>query len=184
MCDFFSCWATRDGRLLFCEDNSHDETARRAGLRDYHGHAVKIEVTPSGDGWGPVQVDESTTPAWWVEDQAAWEDRVLALADRVRSARASYDKTTAPARAAHREVLLTAWAVFHEATGPTEADWHLAPAMGEAAYDKVAAAAEADYDKASAAAWAACRKTTAPAQATFVAALRTIDGYVADVERP
>ena len=133
MCDFFSCWATRDGRLLFCEDNSHDETARRAHLRDSNGHAVKIEVTPDGDGWGPVRVDEPTTPGWWTEDHAAWEGRVLALADRVRSARATYIKTVAPARAI-RDKAVPAWATYDEATATARATYYKMAATAQATF--------------------------------------------------
>ena len=107
MCDFFSCIATRNGRLLFTEENSHEEIITRAKLRDTDRHLqhwIRVEVTPKGDGWGPVKVDESETPGWWIEDRAAHNDRVLQLAGRVRPAWDAYEAVRRPAWDAYEAV--------------------------------------------------------------------------------
>ncbi len=117
MCEFFSCIVTREGDLFFCEDHSHEEIIRRAKLRDTDAHVrhwVRVEVTPTMDGWGPVRVDESTVPAWWTEDAPAWEGKVLDLAGRVQPAWAAYVAVRQPAYAAYEAVRQPAWAAYEQ----------------------------------------------------------------------
>ena len=115
MCQFFSAIACRDGRLLFCEDDSHEEIIRRAGLNDTRvsiRHWVRVEVRPIGEGWARVKVDETTEPAWWLEDAEAWRGRVVALAERVRPAWAAYDAAEASAWAAYAAAVEAARAAY------------------------------------------------------------------------
>ena len=172
MCQFFSAIATRDGRLLFTEANHHETIIRRAKLRDTNAHVrhwVRVEVKPEGDGWGPVRVDETAVPAWWTEDAVAHEARVLALAARVRPARAAYKAVERPAWAAYRAVRDQAWdkAVQREALTAYGALLGQARAAYEAVQGQALAAYKAVQDQA----WAAC-----------VSALRSIDGYVPEAE--
>ena len=121
MCEFFSAIATRDGRLLFTEDNSHEVIIRRAGLRDtyaYVRHWVRGQVRPRGAGWGPVRVDETTVPAWWTDDRAAHEGRVLDLAGRVRPAWEAYEAVERPAREAYEAVQRPAWEAYRAVQRP------------------------------------------------------------------
>ena len=129
MCDFLSAIATRDGRLLFCEDDSHETIERRAGLRDgdrHLRHWVRVEQRP---GDAALRVDEASTPGWW--DAEEWQPRLDALLARVRPVRAAYDEArrpvhaaydeaTRPARAAHAEATRTARAVYVAALAPIE----------------------------------------------------------------
>ena len=58
MCNFFSCVATKDGRILFTEQDSHSEIIRRAGLRDdeqFMRAFVRLEIVPP---FNVVKVDE------------------------------------------------------------------------------------------------------------------------------
>ena len=95
MCQFFSAIVTRDGRVLFYEEDSHETIVRRAGLRDDDLHLrgwVRVEAVPDAAGAFPsVRVDETSVPAWYAEDRAAWDDRVTQVAMRVRPALDAYD---------------------------------------------------------------------------------------------
>ena len=100
MCQFFSCLVTRDHRVMFCEDDSHEDLITRAGFDDtkdvFLRSWVRVEVKPEGAGWGHCEVDETSVPSWWneVEDTA----RVLIVATTVRSARKVYDAAERSAR--------------------------------------------------------------------------------------
>ena len=87
MCEFFSAVACRDGRLLFCEDNSHEVTITRACLKDDDLHIrgfVRVERKRLPDGsWDDVRVDQTSTPGWYEADRTRWDDRVAALSERV-----------------------------------------------------------------------------------------------------
>lgn len=160
MCQFFSGIAFRTGDIKFTEDDSHTTLIERLGLDDsrdlFTRGWVRFEAVPKGDGWEPVRVDETSVPGWWDEDRIAFEDRVLAVAMRVRPARAEFDRVTAAAHAEFDRVRAPAWAE----------------------YDRVTAAARAEHDRVTAAAWAEHDRVRAAAWAEYVAAIRTIDGYV------
>ena len=70
MCEYFSCIVTRDLRILWCEEVSHEATIARAGLKDDYEDAVnrpfvRLEV-PEGD-MDRYRVDEeSTLPLWYI----------------------------------------------------------------------------------------------------------------------
>ena len=127
MCDFLSAIATRDGRLLFCEDDSHETIVRRAGLRDgdlHLRHWVRVEQRP---GDAALRVDEASTPGWW--DAAEWQPRLDALLARVRPVRAAYDEAMRTADAAYDEARRPAQAVYVAALAPIEG---YCPARGAA----------------------------------------------------
>ena len=115
MCQFFSCLVTRDHRVLFCEDDSHEELIRRAGFNDHTTDIflrswVRVEVVPTVAGWGSVKVDETSTPSWWnpIEDS----DRVIVIAEVVRLARAAHHEAARLAQAAYVEVVRPARAAY------------------------------------------------------------------------
>ena len=157
MCQFFSALVTRDHRVLFCEDNSHETLIARAGLSDtqlHLRHWVRVEVRPDGDGWGAVHVDEITTPAWY--DQVEDGDRVIAVAERVRPAWAAYEANLAQANAA-----------YDAARAPARAAYEATCATAEATYYANRAQANAAYDAAHAQAWA-----------THILAISSLEGYL------
>lgn len=160
MCNFFSSIVTRDGRVLFCEEDSHEVIIERAGLRDTDTHVrhwVRVEVQPAGEGWGPVRVDETTTPSWWIEDAAAWEGKVLELAARVRPAWEAYD-------AVERQ----AWDAYLAVVRPARA-----------AYEAVERPAREAYDAVMRPAWGAYVAVMRPALEAYAAHLSSITGYLA-----
>ena len=119
MCDFFSALLTRDHRVLFCEEASHETLIARAGFTDvdlHLRHWVRVEVRPDGDGWGALSVDETTTPTWYdpVEDG----DRVRAVADRVRPHWAAYEAHCETARAAYDAICAPAVAAYEATCAP------------------------------------------------------------------
>lgn len=101
MCQFFSCIVTRDKRVFFTEHDSHEVIVQRGNFRDDDfllRHWVRVEVKPRGkDKWGPVQIDDYTTPTWWFDEPHIFEDLVLKIANRVRPASEEYNRIIAPA---------------------------------------------------------------------------------------
>ena len=89
MCEFFSCIAVRDGRLLFTNSNHHSDIIQRAGLRDtevFLREFVRLECVPPFEN---VRVDEEgTLPGWFDPDD--WQARVVALAQRIAPLHADY----------------------------------------------------------------------------------------------
>ena len=108
MCQFFSAIATKDGRLLFTEDDSHETIVERAGLSDaalYARSWIRLEAVPSKpigpDSTWTVRVDEATTPGWYTDEQVNWEDRITSLANRIAPARTTRDAAVASAWATY-----------------------------------------------------------------------------------
>ena len=130
MCQFFSGIAFRNGDIKFTEEDHHTTLIERLGLDDskdlFTRGWVRFEVLPQGDGWAPVRVDETSFPGWWDDDRVAFEDRVLAVATRVRPAWAA-DAESARVRAA-------VWAANDRVTAAARAE-----------YVRVGAAARAEY---------------------------------------
>jgi len=94
MCQFLSAIATRDGRLLFTECDSHEVIIQRAGLRDeslFLRHWVRIEQTIYDR---KLRVDETECPSWF--DPLEWQERVTQLLAQVRPAREAFDIAVAP----------------------------------------------------------------------------------------
>ena len=191
MCDFFSAIVTRDHRVLFTEEDSHETIIARAGLTDIllHGRPwVRVELRPDGpEGWQPILVDERTTPGWW--DPVTDGDRVRVVADRVRAAWATYDAAVeaamatygaavGPAAATYVAAVEAVAATYDAARAPTWAIYAAAYVAAMATYDAAAKAAWATYDAARAAATATYVAARAAATATYVTGIRTMDGYV------
>lgn len=105
MCKFFSCIATRDDRLLFTEEDSHNEVIQRAGLRDdrlIQRMFVRLEVLPPFER---CEVDEwQTLPGWWDDVQHSMMDRARALAQRVNAVMEPFNQRDAEANAAYEAV--------------------------------------------------------------------------------
>ena len=115
MCQFFSCLVTRDHRVLFCESVSHEELIRRTGLDDtkdvFLRSWVRAEVNPAGTtGWGRVKVDETSVPSWW--DEIEDSDRVLIVANTVRSAEEVYDAAVRSAEEVYDAAVRSAQEVY------------------------------------------------------------------------
>jgi hypothetical protein len=120
MCNFFSCIATRDGRLLFSEDDSHEVIVNRANLRDNDAHIqhfVRLEIVPPFD---KVHVDEQSIPAWYASQRVGIEERAKALARRVQKAVDLIDTIRAKADAEIAPI----WAKAHAETAPIRAKAH------------------------------------------------------------
>ena len=163
MCQFFSAIVTRDLRVLFTEQDSHETIIRRAELQDndlYLRSWVRVELQPEGNNWYPLRVDESSTPAWFDDSRDTIAERVKTIAQKVASARAAYDAAVASARAARDAAVAPARAVYDAAVAPARA-----------AYDAAAAPAWAACDAAEASARAACDAAVAPARAAYNAAV-------------
>ena len=93
MCEFFSCIATKDGKILFCEDDSHEETIKRANLKDNSHDFVRIEYTPEMG----LRVDAQSIPEWYERSAHRIEDGVKKLYQNVAPAWEDYKKIEAQA---------------------------------------------------------------------------------------
>ena len=158
MCQFFSAVATRDGRLLFCETDSHEEIIRRARLRDtdrFIRHFVRLElVNKRGGATSTLCVDETSVPAWFdVEDwqsrmtdlKAAVELAQAAYNAAVRSAQAAYNAAVGPARMAYNAAVRSAQAAYNAAMGPAQAVYDVAVGSAQAAYNAAVGSARMAY---------------------------------------
>jgi len=187
MCEFFSCVVTRKGDLFFCEDNSHEEIIDRAKLRDSDAHVrhwVRVEVTPQGDGWGPVRVDETTVPAWWHEDAPAWEGKVLDLAGRVRPAWEAYKAVERPAWEAYEAVRRPALEAYKAVERPALEAYEAVRRPALEAYEAVERPALEAYEAVERPAWEAYEAVERPAREAYEAVRRpAVEAYEA-VERP
>ena len=173
MCQFFSAIVTRDLRVLFTEQDSHETIIRRAELQDndlYLRSWVRVELQPEGNNWYPLRVDESSTPAWFDDSRDTIAERVKTIAQKVAPARAARDAAVASARAARDAAKAPARAARDAAVAPARAVYDAAVAPARAAYDAAAAPAWAACDAAEASARAACDAAVAPARAAYNAA--------------
>ena len=93
MCEFFSCIATKDGKILFCEDDSHEETINRANLKDNGHDFVRLEYT---QGMG-LRVDAQSIPEWYERSVHRIEDEVKKTYQNVAPALGDYNKIKAQA---------------------------------------------------------------------------------------
>jgi virulence-associated protein VagC len=165
MCNFFSCWVLRDGRILFTEDDSYERTACRAGLRDdgTMDHYQRVEcVSP----FMVACVDERERASWLTDEML---DKVVALAQRIAPARKSWDEAVATANKAWNEAIAPARKAWNEAvaTARKERDEAIAPARK--AWNEAIATADKAWDEA-----------VATARKAYIEFLSGIEGYVAE----
>ena len=119
MCNYFSCIATQDGRLLFTEEDHHETIIHRAGLKDVsliRRNFVRLEILPPFD---TVKVDEQgTLPAWFEEYRNSVEEKAIALALRVDAVdakwRPEYDAVNAKWRP-ERDAVDAKWSAERDA---------------------------------------------------------------------
>ena len=101
MCQFLSAIATKDNRLLFTEDDSHETIITHASLIDDNRLLrgfVRLEQR-SADNL--MIVDETAIPGWFEENREAWQARIFELYERVRPARDAYNAAVRSARDAY-----------------------------------------------------------------------------------
>ena len=160
MCNFLSAIVTRDNRILFCEDPSHETIIQRANLRDDNRHIrswVRVECVPGPDWAFPaVRVDETSVPAWYEDDRIALDDKVRQLALRVAPAEKLYNDTCAPARKLYDDTCAPAEKLYNDTCAPAEKLYNDTCAPARKLYDDTCATAEKLYND----------------------TIRTIEGYV------
>jgi len=174
MCQFFSAIATRDGHLLFTEDDHHETTITRAGLRDgdlFLRHWVRVEQHPTET---VLRVDETSIPAWF--DVNEWQPRVNVLLARVRPAREAYDATVRSAQEACDAEERLAQEAFNAAE-------RSAREAAREAYDATVRSALEAHDATLRSALEAYDAEERSAWEAYVQKLRTIEGYVQAARR-
>ena len=186
MCQFFSAIVYRTGQIRFCEDDSHSTLIARLGLDDSRPLAtrgwVRVEARPDASGAFPaVVVDETSAPAWWTDDADVWADRVRDVAMRVQPAWADYERIEQPAWADYQRIEQPAWADYQRIKQAAWVDYERIKQAAWADYQRIKQAAWADYQRIEQPAWADYQRIKQAARADFVAAIRTMDGYVPEV---
>ena len=88
MCNFFSCIVTRNGEVLFTEEDSHEEVIGRSGLKDDLEHFVRVEYN-SENGYA---VDEKSIPDWYERIAVMAEQNVKQVFDKVNLFKKEYNK--------------------------------------------------------------------------------------------
>jgi cytochrome c556 len=145
MCHFFSCIAMKDGRLLFTEDDSHEEIIRRAGLRDndlsINRPFVRLEITPP---FNRVTVDEDNTlPEWW--DSSEFTKKAKQLAKKVGKVRAEYQTKLDAVRAEYQPKRDAVEAEYQPKRDAVEAEYQTKLDAVEAEYQPKRDAVRAEY---------------------------------------
>ncbi len=192
MCEFFSCIATKDGHVLFTEQNSHETIIERAKLKDddiafvrayvsdtvNQRNFVRLEILPP---FTTVTVDEAgTLPDWWIEKATAMGKKAKKLAKKVGAALAQYEavKDAAlaqyeaveqPALAQYKAVEQPAWAQYQAVKQPAWAQYQAVKQPAWAQYQAVKDAARAQYQAVKDAARAQYQAVKQPAWAQYEA---------------
>ena len=201
MCQFFSCLVTRDHRVLFCESVSHEELIRRAGFDDtkdvFLRSWVRAEVNPAGTtGWGRVKVDETSVPSWW--DEIEDSDRVLIVANTVRSAEEVYDAAVRSAEEVYDAAVRSAQEVYTVAERSAQevynaavrsarkvynaADYNVAERSAREAYNAAVWSAKEVYTVAERSAREAYNAAVWSAREAYVASISARVGYLSKGE--
>lgn len=85
MCIFFSCIIVRDGRILFCEDGSHETVIERADLKDnklVDRDFVRIEVR-DGNISNYREDEHKTLPGWYNKEETIKKLELVLFAIKV-----------------------------------------------------------------------------------------------------
>jgi hypothetical protein len=181
MCEFFSCIATKDGRLLFTEEDHHQTTINRANLSDaslFTRTFVRLECRPPFD---KVTVDETgTLPGWF--DFYEWEHRVMDLAQRISPARQEYKTIEGPALQKYKTIEGPA---LQKCAAIRDLAWQKYLAIENPVWQKYLAIegpAQQEYKAIEGLAWQAYLVIEGPALQGYIEALRRIEGYVPEVK--
>jgi len=93
MCKYFSCIATKDGRVLWTEEDSHEEVITRSGLKDCNlenRDFVRIEVD-DGDMKNYKIDEQDTLPRWFEKRESEFYKKVESLLKKLAVAKPKCD---------------------------------------------------------------------------------------------
>ena len=176
MCDGFSGWLHKSGKVFFIEpdedgDISHYDVLLRIPAQFKKDADLVAFEFPD---WTvkSFQWDSSNILAW------ATKKKCVGVFKKVKPIWAEYEKATAAARAEYEKATAAAWDEYEKVKAPAWAEYEKATAAARAEYEKATAPAWAEYEKVKAAAWAEYEKATVAARAEMISKLSTIDGYL------
>jgi hypothetical protein len=163
MCEYKSLLVVRSlddtpHRILFYEDDSHEEIIRRAGLNDDDLHIQRFARVECRPPFRNVIVDEHEVPSWYHEARPEIKARVIDLALVIATLDADYRAKRAPLDADYEAKRDTLDADYEAKRAPLYADYR---AKRDTLY--------ADY-----------RAKRAPLDADYRAKLAQIEGYVCE----
>ena len=156
MCEYFSCIVTKNGKIHWCEDDSHHVTIERLGIDDFITELVKIECVPNEKGtrW-KYRVDENTFPEWF-ERMTGIERKVKKIAKQTFKLKQEYLKVQEQAWQEYEKVQEPAWQEYLKVQEPA---WQ--------EYWKVQEPARQEYNKVQGQAWQ-----------EYTRGIKNIEGYV------
>jgi hypothetical protein len=90
---------TREGGVLFTEEDSHETVIARSDFKDDHKQFVRIEYNTDG-----YTIDERSIPEWYERMAATAERNVKNTFKLVKQFHADYDKIRGPALADYDKI--------------------------------------------------------------------------------
>ena len=200
MCNFFSAIVTRDGRVLFCEEDSHETIIQRAGLRDdklIDRDFVRIEI-PNGDLAKYREDEIGTLPEWYNRDvvrdkckeiltlimpyRKLYEEDVMPLwnlyKDIVKAAQKLYEDIMKSAQKLYEESLKSAEEFCGDTIDSTLNFYDEAVKSAHELYKEKMALAWTSYDTVAISASYLWEKASAPFLSIYRDAISTVEGYI------
>ena len=185
MCEFFSCIVTKEGKVFFTEEDSHETIIDRLKIGDNGKNFVRIEHTKEKG----YKIDEMTIPEWYERIVTMIKYNVKKTFAKVAPAREEYEKIEAPAREEYEKIKAPAREEYEKIKAPAWEEYEKikalareeyekieAPALKE--YEKIEASAREEYEKIKASALKEYEKIEAPAWEEYKNLLSKIKGYV------
>ncbi len=173
MCEYFSCIVTREGKVLWCEDNSHEETIKRANLKDdklKDRDFVRIEVK-NGDMKNYCVDEESTLPSWYKLSEKFFKTKTAKILKRLNLVIEDYEKKRAPL-----------YEEYEKKRAPLYEDYNKKRATLYRDYEKKCDALYGDYKKKYAPLYEDYKKKYAPLYEDYKKKLKSIEGYIPEKE--
>ena len=165
MCNFFSAIITRDGRVLFTEEDSHEEAIKRSGLADDLKHFVRVEYNEECG----YQIDERMIPGWYERIAAKAEQNAKAIFTKILPLHTEYDEIERSVWVKYDEIERSAWVEYDKIW---QSAWEK--------YGKLVQPAREKYEKIEESAWEKYGKLVQPARVAYASRIKKIGGYVAE----
>ena len=182
MCEYFSCIVTRDLRILWCEEVSHEATIARAGLKDDYEDAVnrpfvRLEV-PEGD-MDRYRVDEeSTLPLWYIIAEDDIRGKVKKLVRKLNPLRQARNKLYAEQKLVRDKLYAEQKLVRDKLYAEQQTARDKLDAEQQPAWDKLDAEQQPAWDKLGAEQQSARDKLGVEQQLAWSALFGGIEGYL------
>ena len=169
MCKFFSCIVTKDGKVFFSEEDSHETIINRLGISDNGENFVRVEYSQNSIGEYEYCLDVQTIPEWYEriaikvkldikqifqKVKPAWEDyeKIRTPAqenyEKIEApAREDYEKIKASAQENYKKIITPVWEDYEKIRTPARENYEKIITLAQENYEKIKASAQEDYQK-------------------------------------